>query len=62
MGDYDLVLELSRRVSDAVPSCDQQAIRSKLGLSDIITHFIMLVSWLIVGDLTSCEVQDYSLA
>ena len=57
MGDYYLVFELAWRVSDAVSSCDQEAIRSKFGVSYVMTHFIVLVSWFVVGDLSRSEMS-----
>ena len=49
--DDDLVFELSWIVCVAVSCGDEEAVRGKLGVSDVVTHFVVLVSRLVVWDL-----------
>ena len=49
--DNDPVFELAWVVCKAISCGDEKAVRGKLGVSDVVAHFVVLVSRLVVWDL-----------
>ena len=62
VGDYYLVFKLARRIGDTVSRCNQEAIRSELGMSDVVAHLIVLVAWFVVGNFARSEMCNSGLA
>ena len=58
--DY-FILKVTRSVCKAVSCCDEESIRGKFGMSDMVTHFVVLVSRFVVWNLSCCEVSNSRL-
>ena len=50
MRDYDFIFVLTRCVNVAITSSDEQTVWSERCMSDIMSHFVMLISRLAVRD------------
>ena len=60
--DYDFIFVLTRCVNVAITSSDEQTIWSERCMSDVVSHFIMLITWLVVRDFARHQVRDCSFA
>ena len=60
VGNYYFVFELSWRVGNAVTGGNEKSIRGEPGVSDVVTHLIMLVTRFVVGNLTGLKMSDSS--
>ena len=50
--DYDFIFVLTRCVNVAITSSDEQTVWSECCMPDVVSHFIMLITWLVVWNLT----------
>ena len=62
MRDYDFVFVLTRCVNVAITCSDEQTVWSEHCMSDVVSHFIMLITWLIARDFARHQVRGCSFA
>ena len=60
--NYNFIFELTWSVCNTVSCCNKQTVWSELGMSDVVTHFVVLVPRFVVRNLAGCKMGDSSFA